>query len=85
MSNIKPDSTESLMLDSIRATLNDAMKEAAEPVIKEALVKIESEMRERLSACLIRMLEGKVDLLRNQHQLHIIINDDYLVRFANRE
>ena len=57
----------------IKEGLNAAMVEAAEPLIKEALVKIEAEMRKNLASNLIAMLDADIVFDRLNTDIRILI------------
>jgi len=65
-----------LLLKHLREQLNAQMAAAAEPLIKEAVEKIEREMRVNLASNLISLIEGQVHLYDNTSHLAIHINKE---------
>ena len=63
------------MLRDIGQQLNAQMLEAAEPIIKKALVEIEANMRKQLAASLISMLDTSYEVQRAGYVLRITVHD----------
>lgn len=53
--------------------LNLSMTEAAEPVIQDALAKIEQKMREKMAQMLISFIENDIAFERMGHDIRIIV------------
>lgn len=58
---------------SLVSELNQQMLEAAEPIIQEALKRIEREMRQALAARLIGLIESNMSVERYGMDLRIVI------------
>jgi len=56
-------------VDFLRQKINHQMVEAAEPLIAEALAKIEARMKKELAACLIATLEHQVSYYHNRQEI----------------
>lgn len=66
--------SEKAMVDALRARLNNDMLKAAEPVLQEALAKVEREMRASLAKNVVALIESTVDVYRDGRYLMIRIN-----------
>lgn len=53
--------------------LNEAMTEAAEPIIQKAIQDIEKEMREVMAKSLIAMVQNNFSIERMQNDIKIIV------------
>jgi hypothetical protein len=53
--------------------LNKAMTEAAEPLIQDALKKIEQKMRERMAQLLISFIQNDFVVERAGHEIRILV------------
>jgi hypothetical protein len=58
----------------IKEKMNHKMEQAAEPIIKEALKKIEEEMRKELAANLISFMDSSFAVERYGQDIRIIIH-----------
>lgn len=56
---------EELFVKQMRATLNEQMIQAAEPLVKQALGKVEVEMRKRLAEMLVSAVSTSYSLERD--------------------
>jgi len=65
-----------VFLAHLKAKLNTEMLAAAEPVLQEAMEKVEFEMRKKLSSYLIAMIDGQIDIMRSGTLLQITIKRD---------
>jgi hypothetical protein len=64
---------ESNMLRAIQVQINEQMKQAAEPVIQQALKDIEVEMRKKLGAMLISLIEQNFRVETRSNDLVITV------------
>lgn len=62
-------------IEMFKKQINEAMAQEAEPIIREAMEKIEIAMRERMATMLIARMKGIVDFHRDERSLHIVIHD----------
>lgn len=60
-------------LRSLKNYMNEALMETAEPLIQEAMQKVEKKMRERVAAMCISMLESNFDVHTHRNELHILV------------
>jgi hypothetical protein len=58
----------------LRRRLNAELEELAEPLIQEAVAKLEQRLRRSLGAMLIGMLDQTVNVYRDERQLVITLN-----------
>lgn len=63
-----------VFFEHLRLQLNEQMMKAAEPLIAEALAKIELEVRTKLAACLIGLVEQRTMFYEQEDHLVIHIN-----------
>ena len=61
------------MLASLMKQMNDEMMAAAEPVIKKAVEEAEKEMRRRLAAMFVAMIDQSFSMERGGQDLRILI------------
>jgi formate dehydrogenase maturation protein FdhE len=61
------------MLRSLMANLNAEMQKAAEPVLRKAVEEAEREMRKRLGALVVGLLEHEFSVERFGHELRITV------------
>lgn len=64
------------LLTALKAQLNQQMLDAAEPIVQEALKKIEVAMRQRLAAQLIAFIDTQFSMQRQGRDLVITIRRD---------
>jgi 2-keto-3-deoxy-6-phosphogluconate aldolase len=64
---------EGRFLEIMRRELNDAMTQAAEPLVQEALTKIEINMRKELASSLIARIDHMVSMERFGDDLRITV------------
>lgn len=60
-------------LRAIKEEMNEAMQRAAEPIIVEALKKVERAMRERMAVMLVSKIEAMYDMQRIGPDLRITV------------
>lgn len=68
---------EEQFLKHLKKHFNDAMIRAAEPLIEEALKKIEAEMKKELGSYLIGFIDSNLVMERMGTDLRIIINQAF--------
>lgn len=61
------------MIEALKARMNAEMLAAAEPVIKRAVEEAEKEMRQRLGAMFVSLIDSSFSVERNASSLHIIV------------
>jgi formate dehydrogenase maturation protein FdhE len=64
------------MLRGLMEKMNAEMMAAAEPVIKKAAEDAEKEMRKRLGAMFVSLLEKSFSIERNQNELRILVKHE---------
>lgn len=76
MSNLGPIINAERTLDYLREKLNADMLAAAEPMIVESLAAIEKEMRQKLAANLVALVEGEIQLYKGPNNMELRITLD---------
>jgi len=68
--------TEEAFLTSLRRSMQRELTEALEPAIKEAIAKIEKDMRERLGSLVIRTLDMNYSVVQDSRELRITVRKE---------
>lgn len=63
-----------VLAKELAPALDAALLEAAEPLIQDALAKVEKRLRERVGAAVLTLLEHGYDVSRDEQRIVITVN-----------